>query len=203
MKFETGDMTDQLIVKVIVHEFSRCTLAFNSFINYSPRSVEEFRNPSRESNLYRYNSYGLFIQHLYEYFIACIKRDFKDTKGIPHDVSDALINLEVEKILGNWRFKINKGIAPNWVNDISYYEDSCPKDFGKDFRQIRNSLSHADYRRINGGNRITLSEFFKKYHKYIMLLYQNGREWWSIQDFNEIDLGDITEFNQQIYKDLF
>ncbi|WP_274307015.1 hypothetical protein [Solibacillus daqui] len=91
-------------------------------------------------------------------------------------------------------------MAPSWVNDRSYYQEDCPIYFATDFRQIRNSLSHADYRRINGGNRITLSEFYKQYHKYIMLLYQNGRELWSIQNIEKIDLGDVTEFNRMIFE---
>ena len=51
-------------------------------------------------------------------------------------------------------------------NDRSFYEEPYPSDFGKNFRVIRNSLSHADFRRIDGiDERINLTEFYKKYHK--------------------------------------
>ncbi|WP_260676137.1 hypothetical protein [Parageobacillus genomosp. 1] len=200
IKFEIGDEIDQLAVKVIIHEFSRCTIAFNTFINLSPKNHKELENPNTEISLLRYNAYALFVQHLYEYFVGCIKRDSQNTKDIKGEEIDILINAEVEKILRNWRLAIDNGYAPPWANHRSYYEDTCPPEFGKDFRNIRNSLSHADYRRIHGGNRITLSEFYKKYHKYAMLLYQNGLEWWSIQKFDKIELGDITAFSRLIYQ---
>ena len=73
-------------------------------------------------------------------------------------------------------------------------------DFGENFRVIRNSLSHADYRRIDGINeRITLTDFYKKYHKYVMLLFDSGRAWWSIDKMGEIELGDVTAFNRSIH----
>ena len=86
--------------------------------------------------------------------------------------------------------------APKRANHRSYYEDNCPIVFGRDFRNIRNNLAHVDYRRINGGNRITMTEFYKKYHKYIILLYDNGRKWWDITQLENIELGDITDFNK-------
>ncbi|WP_277587544.1 hypothetical protein [Psychrobacillus antarcticus] len=200
IKFITGDEIDKKVVKVTVHEFFRCTLAFNSFIVYGPQSTEELDNPKIKQSLLRYNAYSLFVQHLYEYFVSCVKRERKDTRDIPGDEVDILIVAEVDKILRNWLISIDNGYAPSWANSRSYYETPCPKDFGNEFRNIRNSLSHADYRRIHGGNRITLSDFYKKYHMYVMLLYDNGIEWWSIENFDEIELGDITEFNILINK---
>lgn len=200
VKFSVGDDIEKQVSKVIVHEFSRCTLAFDFFIMYGPRNHNQFEHQDMQTKLLRYNSYALFIQHLYEYFIACLKRDYRETKEIDPVTVDVMIITEVNKILRKWREGIDGGWAPKWANHRSYYEDQCPDEFGKDFRQIRNSLSHADYRRIHGGNRITLTEFYKKYHKYVILLYYNGREWWSIQKNEKIDLGDITDFSTLIYK---
>ncbi len=150
--------------------------------------------------LVAYNSYALFIQHLYEYFIACLKRDNLNTKNIDSDTADDLFNLEVNKILRIWRIGIDKGFAPSWANDRSYYEGECPEEFGKDFRNIRNSLSHADVRRISGGNRITLTEFHNKYHKYVYMLYESAQGHWSIEKLEKVELGDVTSFYQSIFK---
>jgi len=201
IRFETGDEIDKLVVQVIVHEFSRCMVSFNSFISHSPKSEEELKKTSDFQNIIRYNTYASFVQHLYEYFVGCLKRDKQNTKEIHSHEIDTLINKEVNKILNIWRTMIDAGIAPSWANDRSHYEDTCPEDFGKDFRAIRNSISHADYRRLHGGTRITLAEFFRKYHKYAMLLYNNGREWWSLEHFDDIHLGEITSFNQLIFKE--
>ncbi|MDN4078224.1 hypothetical protein QYF52_09780 [Paenibacillus polymyxa] len=199
-KFEIGDETDQNIVKVIVHEYFRCTVAFESFVQYIPKNNTEFLNPDSKTNLLRYNAYSLFIQHLYEYFVGCVKRGYHNTRNIPGEKIDVLLNGEVEKNLRGWRIVIDSGTAPSWAKDRSYFEDQCPPEFGKNFRHIRNSLSHADFRRIEGGDRITLTDFFNKYHKYVMLLYRNGKEFWTIDDLNEIDLGDVTAFSRQTFQ---
>jgi len=199
IKFQYGDEIDKAVVKVIMHEFSRCEIAFNSFIISGPKSLSEFEKPSRTSNVIRYNSYALFIQHLYEYLVACAKRDLLNTNEINFKVMENYILVEVNKILKNMLWMIDNNKAPSWVNARSYYENECPLDFPRDFRQIRNSHSHADYRRIKGDERITLSEFYLKYHKYISLLFQSGLDWWRVEDFEHIDLGEVTEFNRIIW----
>lgn len=143
-----------------------------------------------------YNAYSLFIQHLYEYFQGCLIRDCLDTRKIPHETIDLLVNNEVNKILNIWRTLIDIGKAPSWANDRNYYEGTVPDEFGLHFRNVRNNVAHVDYRRVDGGNRITLTNFFDRYHKYIMLLYYNGREWWDISGSEELDFGDITSFNK-------
>ncbi len=99
VKFNYNDEIDEMVVKVTVHEFSRCTLAFNSFIHLSEKSYRD--NQSTIASVLRYNSYALFIQHLYEYLVSCMKRDRNNTKEIPNDQIDILINTEVNKILRN------------------------------------------------------------------------------------------------------
>ena len=64
-----------------------------------------------ELDLMTYNAYALFLQHLYEYFQGCIKRDIRDTSNVPHETIDALINNEVEKILRIWRQEIDNGFC--------------------------------------------------------------------------------------------
>lgn len=105
----------------------------------------------------------------------------------------------MNKTLNLWQLKIDNNLAPSWANHRSYYEDTCPVDFGKDFRQVRNSIIHVDYRRSIGNNRITLSDFYKKYHKYVMLLYYSGSEW-CVKNEESINWGDITAFADLILK---
>ncbi|MFF2291203.1 hypothetical protein [Peribacillus butanolivorans] len=95
---------------------------------------------------------------------------------------------------------IDEGFAPSGVNERSYYEGNCPESFGQDFRDIRNSLSHADICRINGGNRITLTEFHYKYHKFVYMLYENAIAYWSIEKLEKVELGDVSSFYQSIFK---
>lgn len=196
MKFEVGGDVDKSLVKVIVHEFSRCQLALELFISLRDKKYNNNMITDIKLDLATYNAYSLFIQHLYEYFKGCITRDRADTSSSSPETLDQAINLEVGKILRQWRFMIDKKIAPEWANDRSYYEDSCPNDFGRDFRSVRNNVAHVDYRRVDGGNRITLSNFYLNYHKYIMLLYYSGRDWFGIKTYENLDLGDITEFNK-------
>lgn len=196
MKFQIGDEVDRHLVKVIVHEFSRCRLAFDQFIRLRDIKYNNNLVTDRKLDLMTYNAYSLFIQHLYEYFKGCVTRGRKETGNIPPEIIDGLVNNEVNKILRNWRNAIDNNYSPQWANARSYYEDSCPDKFGTDFRNIRNNVAHVDYRRIEGGNRITLTEFYKNYHKYIILLYDNGRKFWDIQEFEDLDFGDITSFNK-------
>lgn len=198
MKFIHGDDIDSKLVKVIVHEFSRAQLSFNLFVNTGPTKNKEFANQPLSVDLFRYNAYALFVQHLYEYLLACFKRDYQNTKDIPYNQTDKLINIEVNKILRNWTDGIDNGYAPEGANHKSFYDVECPEDFGTMFRQMRNSVSHADSRRIDGGNRITLTEFYLKYHKFAYLLYDNALYWWQIDE--NVEMGDVTNFNKAIYE---
>ncbi|URJ58877.3 MULTISPECIES: hypothetical protein [Paenibacillus] len=196
MRFQIGDETDRHLVSVIVHEFSRCELAFDQFIKLRGIKHKGDLVFDNKIDLMTYNAYSLFIQHLYEYFKGCVTRSRENTGNISFEVIDSLMNREVNKILKNWRDAIDNNYAPKWANDRSYYEDVCPENFGRDFRNIRNNVAHVDFRRINGGSRITLTQFYKDYHKYAILLFYNGRDYWSISDYGDLDFGDITSFNK-------
>lgn len=196
MKFQHRDKIDSLLVKVMVHEFFRCQLAFEQFIHLKSITYLSNDHKSRKNSMLVYNAYSMFIVHLYEFYKACVIRDRLDTSNIKPDLLDEILNNEVNKILRNWRVLIDNNLAPPWANHRSYYEDSCPESFGKDFRSIRNSLAHVDYRRIQGDGRIKLSEFYKKHHKYITLLYYQGQELWEIRDYDNMDLGDVSDFNR-------
>lgn len=199
MSFRIGDETDRQLCNSIMHEFSRCEIAFMQFLDLQGEYILQ-NVGTNEHSLMTYNSYALFIQHLYEFFVGCKRRDLKKLGHLDHEIIDSYLNSEVDRILCNWVFMIDKNIAPTWSNCRDYYVDTCPVNFGRDFRQVRNSVAHTDPRRIKSNRRILLSEFFTQYHKYVMLLYYSGRDWWSIRSIDDIDLGDVTNFNRAIYK---
>lgn len=198
MKFNYGDETDKTLTKVIAHEFSRCDFAFNLFISLKTKTILRRTLEGNNIDLMVFNAYSLFIQHLYEYLKGCFIRDRLDTSNIPYDQIDKLMNFEAGKMLNIWRILIDIGKAPEMANERSYYEVEVPEEFGFHFRSVRNNVAHVDVRRIDGGNRITLTDFYNTYHKYILLLYYNGREWWGLKGERELDLGDITSFNKLI-----
>jgi len=202
MEFQVGDKIDSALVKTVTHEFSRCQVALNQFIYLKTQNMLSGNSEDKKISIAIYNAYSLFVLHLYEFYIGCIIRGRMNTTKLKWDVLDNIINFEVDKTLTNWRDSIDNNYAPSWANHRSYYEDSCPPEFGIDFRSIRNSIAHVDYRRIDGENRIKLSDFYLKYHKYIMLLFEQGRYLWTIKDYNHIDLGDVSEFNKLINKKL-
>ncbi|AOZ90755.1 hypothetical protein [Paenibacillus crassostreae] len=135
MKFQIGDEIDQNHVRVIVHELSRCQLAFDQLIRLREIKYSNKLVTDRKLDLMTYNAYSLFIQHLYEYFKGCVTRARKETGNIQPEIIDGLVNNEVNKILRNWRTAIDNNYAPKWANARSYYEDTCPVNFGSDFRK--------------------------------------------------------------------
>ncbi len=107
------------------------------------------------------------------------------------------MTMEVEKIMRNMRHLIEAGRAPSWVNDISYYQEPVPCDFGKKFREVRNNSSHVDLRRVGvgGGNRPTLKEFMDNYHKFLFFLYDSSRSLWSSKRDTHYEVNHIKEFD--------
>src|SRR3546814_9248050 len=69
---------------------------------------------------------------------VCSSDLLRDTSSPKSDISDNIINSEVEKLLRNKRHAIQNGYAPKWENHISVYQMEVPKEFARDFRQIRN-----------------------------------------------------------------
>lgn len=195
---------DEKLVKVIVHEFFRAEAAFEQYTSTTLNDYINYQEGKRDIklDLYRYNHYAMFVFHMYEYLNACFKRERKSTSNIGAADVEKLITFEVNKILRIWRESIEKGFAPSYANEFSYYDCECPEEFAKHFRGIRNNNGHADLRRIEAkGERISLSQFYLKYHKFLFLLFDFGRDWWTIERLEEVDLGDVSKFNLEIKKE--
>ena len=157
--------------------------------------------PERQWQVDVYNSYADFIHHLYEYMIGCFKRDANSLEKIRHEHSDCLLVREAEKYrsLCLWLIK-EKQDKEYGLNDISYYIDPVPEDFGTAFRNARNMNAHADIRRVKSNY---MADYFVKYHKYTLYLYNYGYKYWSNSNPSEIQWDDITKFAELIeYKEL-
>jgi hypothetical protein len=86
-------------------------------------------------------------------------------------------------------------IAPSWANDLIYYQESVPQDFGEKFRNVRNNASHVDLRRAGGGNRPSLKEFMNNHHKSLFFLFDSARATWSGKRNEPYQIDHISEFD--------
>ena len=101
-----------------------------------------------------------------------------------------------QSILTGKRRAIQNGTAPGWENDISYYPEKVPAEFAKEFRQLRNIGGHVSHKRPS----LSLSDFYRKYHKYVHMLYRKGLGHWGLRDKEFPDLREITKFSVLIKK---
>lgn len=192
MKFEYGDDVDKSLVSVLFHEFVMCEKAFEKFVFFAGTNI--MGNTATDIKLNSYNAYSEFLSRLYEFYVGCFKRDSKDTRKIEHQKLDVLFTAEAEKLMRNRRIAIEKGYAPDWENDISYYQKTVAVEFGQDFRDLRNNTSHADYRRA-GGDRIGLMDFYNNYHKFVYLLFVSASLAWSGKTHSEHVIKHVEDFD--------
>ncbi len=113
---------------------------------------------------------------------------------------DKIFNDEAENHLRIRKDRIKRGNAPSWENHISYYEVAIPKEFGAHWRIIRNRRYHSDYRRASANHDITLTDFYSKYHRFIMLFLDWSKWLWNVEDVESFDWKEIQNFNKVITK---
>lgn len=190
MKFSISDITDQHLTTSIAHEYLKCRDCFNLFVQNESLKI---KINTKEIRIRSYNLYSDFLLHLYEFYVGCFKRDRKSTEEIHWVALDKLFTSEAQKLIDNSADRIRNGRAPTWENDISYYQVSVPDEFGMHFRRIRNRHGHVDYKRASG-EEITLSEFFRKCHKFIYILYSTPAWIWQVNDIENYDFRSIEEF---------
>jgi hypothetical protein len=123
-------------------------------------------------NAFCYQYYAEFVRSLYEFYVAIIKWNEGNTRKLNHEDLDIAMNDAVQRLL-NFH-------APLKSSD-STFPKFVPEKFGYHFRQVRNKVSHADYRRmlpkldIEG---ITLADFFRQYNLYVCLLLETPQFTW-------------------------
>lgn len=197
MKFIAGDSLDNDHCTVLTHEFLRCDDSFKEFSRYAKQMIMEGR--TRELSYKTYNAYTNFIHHLYEFIMGCFARDVGNT-NITNKKGDERIRIiegyimhHTQRVMNQFRDAIRNRTAPLWVNDISYYDVTVPTDFAKDFREYRNkAVGHVAHERAS---KLSLSEFYQKYHKFLYYIYVDSIHWWGKRGEEFPDLKEITEFS--------
>ncbi|RYZ55989.1 MAG: hypothetical protein EOP49_01685 [Sphingobacteriales bacterium] len=145
-----------------------------------------------------FTAYGNFIRHLYTFYEGVIKlRNAELIAGVKkHEVGEKISELmyqEARKLVRNKIAVYNS--RPDLDNrEIDHLiAVEVPLEFGTDFRKMRNRFSHAAISRVNK-DALTLNDFFKKYHKYILLMYQSCAFTWNIKDVEQYDWQEIDDF---------
>ncbi len=197
MKFEAGDIVDGDHCTVLTHEFLRCEDSFKEFQNCAEEMI--IQGQTREHSYKTYNAYTRFIHHLYEFIMGCHAREVGNTditnkKGDERiKIIESYVMRHAQRVMNQYRDAIERGTAPTWVNDIRYYDVTVPFDFAKDFREYRNkAIGHVAYERAS---KLSLSEFYQKYHKFLYYLYLDSIHWWGRHESEFPDLKEITEFS--------
>lgn len=203
MKFTPRDATDSEHCTALKHEFLRCEDAFKDFETYGTLMIMTAQDEVREKRstilhekrliAYKtYNAYSRFIHHLYEFMLGAVARETGDTRKLDAGIAERHIMGHAQRILNGRRQAILAGTAPAWENDISYYPEKVPTEFATEFRQLRNTLGgHVTHKRSS----ISVSDFYRKYHKYVHMLYRNGLGHWGLRQQEFPDLKEITRFS--------
>jgi hypothetical protein len=193
---------------VCAHEFFRCREAFDSF-RYLMVTLPE--NDTKRWRLNCYNTYVDFLSHLYEFYLGFIERGsqlkqqglynkyppFKDKKE--YEKIDIIFNEEVAKLFRNGKDRLINGYKDTLGYREDFYSCEIPKKFGEHFRHMRNRRNHTNFKRASNDFDISLKDFFETYHKFIVILYEESRWLWQV-DENEFEWEAIDDFASEIFK---
>ena len=163
------------IVETAGHELYVATYSFQEFDRNKSLLVSK-----QEEEIKRacYISFSNFLRSLYEFYIAIIKIDFGNTK-LPKSITiDEKINNAVQRLLNFY--------GPYYASKGLSIPSEVPPFFGRDFRNVRNRISHADYRRMFpelGSDETSLAEFYEKYWLYVRLLFEHPQFNWGGMHF--------------------
>lgn len=195
MKFQLGDDTDKALCVAFQHEFMRCRDAFDDFAGSAGQLIMLGRDRQRA---YRtYNAYARFIHHLYEFLIAAIMRQRRDTAAVPFDDAEREIMREGQRVLTNRREAIINGTAPAWENALSAYPEKVPPTFARVFRRHRNiALGHVKPER----SKLSLTTFYADYHLFMWMIYSASHFSWGPRDGPFPDLKEVTNFSVMVIK---
>lgn len=190
----------------LTHEFYRCSKAFDVFCNQIICLKTE---PKKSDKIDCYNSYVDFISHLYEFYIGHIKKELKNDKsrtykiyGLSnemkeHEILDTILNNELKKLLRNRKKRIINGFKDSLGKTIDFYNTQVPINFAEHFRFIRNRRNHTDYRRASDNHDISLKDFFKLYHIYVLIMFHETKWLWEV-DIENYEWKEIEEFATEI-----
>ncbi|MFM0227092.1 hypothetical protein [Paraburkholderia dipogonis] len=191
MKFKHGDEIDQNLCLMIRHEFLRCKEAFQDFIAAGQRLQQG--DETREVSYRAYNAYARFILHLYEFLLACDQRTRGDTSELKGGTADGVIAASAQIAFRNATAGFNAaalGAAP-YNSGITESIEGL-KDFATALRRARNTaMGHVKHERAE----LNLSDFYRKYHKYLLALYRGSVRMWGDIGEEFPQLGEVTAFS--------
>jgi len=203
MKFDSSSPVDAQHCLAIKHEYLRCRDAFDLFHQAATGIV--LSGHTKEAAYRAYNAYSYFVLHLYEFLIALHARDYGDTDVVSRktaekmetkreDILDALVNEDASRVVQNRIDRIKRGSAPSHENDLGYYTKllPLPSAFATELRRTRNKIgAHVTHERIG---EIDLTDFYKKYHPYLYLLFRDIGDYWGRHCDDMPDLHQVTNF---------
>ena len=196
MQFKSGSEIDSAHCTVLTHEYFRCHDYLTQFTKLGEEMILNGR--TNELSYRTYNAYAGFVHHLYEFLMGCYAREQGNTEITSkrkerETVLDAMVYSSTQRIMNKRKEAIEKGYAPEWENHISYYSEPVPEEFPREFRNFRNKISgHVSYKRAS---ELSLTDFYRKYHKYLYLLHHDGRYFWGQKEGEFPNLREITEFS--------
>jgi len=196
MQFQHHDLTDKALTATAAHDYLRAQVAWESFIQLSGDNIGG--REDKQHLLAMYDAYSRFVHHLYEFYIACLKRQRQNTSNIPFAERDRVLQDETVKLMGHRAARIRRGDAPNWENPPAYYETPVPQLFAEHFRAVRNRNAHSDHRRSLSEPGISLADFYRQYHRYVLLLFEEAHRLWDIKDVESFEWGEIAAFNLSV-----
>lgn len=179
------------------HEFWCCKRSFDTFAHSATMLL--VTESKKEMRLEAFTAYGNFIRHLYAFYEGVIKyRNVELLEGANGAAAigkkmSGLMSEEVRKLIRNKALAYQS--RPELDSREMQYlvESEVPDSFGIDFRQMRNRFSHSAISRVNK-KELTLDDFFKRYHRYMLLLYQTCAFSWDIKKVEEYDWREIDSF---------
>lgn len=192
MKFTTEDKVGRKLADTLGQELFSASDNYQTFMQCSMLLKT---HDDRFLKVRAYLAYSNMLRSLYEYYIGIFKFRDGDTKQLSPDTIDQRMYKAARNLLNFYR-PIEGFINPS-------FPDSVPVEFGKDFRTIRNRISHADHRRMQSldeRTEVSLSEFYTKYHFVITKMITHPQFSWDGEKYAGYEWAPVHEFSEILKK---
>jgi len=139
--------------KFALYGFNLCRQKY-AYFNY----LKELVNCNKEDDFIKINLYTYYLEflcELFEFYIAIGKKEDIITKDFDKEMKKDLIIEATERL---FRFFLINKIPPDLA------------DFADKFRELRNFKSHIPSQMLS--QIPSLTDFYRKYHKYVVLLME-------------------------------
>jgi len=171
------------LTRVLVHDYYRCQKSYESFL--WAEFQKRYEGKTSKHLMDSYDAYSDFIRYLYEFYVGNIKRNVTKSLKVTTEQIEEVLNEEANKIIRFRQFRTGER------------EINVPKEFARDFRNIRNYNSHSDHKRFSRDD-LSLAIFFKRYHHIIEILYHYPSWLWSVRGKNDYDWSDVERFSLEV-----